>query len=73
MEKVYLLYRTDEHLSHASKELIFVGSLLCHCITAAKKDGATDEQLKSLYLRGQSQCNNTENEYLAETYNIDEF
>ena len=45
--QVYFLYRTDEHLSTDSKELLFIGNLP-NCIKAARKFNATDTQINEL-------------------------
>lgn len=55
--QVYFLYRTDEHLSTGSKELLFIGNLP-NCMKAARKFNATDTQINELGYQKQSQLNN---------------
>ena len=73
MDKVYLLFRTDEHLSNFSKELLFAGNSVESCITATKRFGATQLQLRQLRAMRQSQCTDSEEEYMIEEHNVNEF
>lgn len=68
--RIYLLYRTDEHLMADSKELLFIGSLKS-CIAASLCYNATENQKKQLSIYGQSQCNNTGNEFMIESHEWD--
>lgn len=45
--RIYLLYRTDEHLMADSKELLFIGSLKS-CIAASLCYNATENQKKTI-------------------------
>ena len=73
-KKVYALYRTDNWLTYASRELLVVAGSIRRCCKVAKDDGATKKQVEGL--RGyyhQSQCTNgTDHEYDIDTYTLNE-
>lgn len=70
--QIYLLYRTDEHLTNYCKELLFVGNLP-NCIKAARKFNATDTQINQLGYYKQSQLNNVGYEFIIEQYSLNEY
>lgn len=70
--QIYLLYRTDEHLTNYSKELLFVVNLP-NCIKAARKFNATDTQINQLGYYKQSQLNNVGYEFIIEQYSLNEY
>ena len=70
--QVYFLYRTDEHLSTDSKELLFIGNLP-NCIKAASKFNATDTQINELWYHKQSQLNNVGYEFMLEHHTLNEY
>ena len=70
--QVYFLYRTDEHLSTDSKELLFIGNLP-NCMKAARKFNATDTQINELGYQKQSQLNNVGYEFMLEQHILNEY
>ena len=71
-QQVYLLYRTDEHLSTDSKELLFIGNL-SNCMKATRNFGATDTQINELVYYKQSQLNNVGYEFMLEKHSLNEY
>ena len=49
--RIYLLYKTDEHLMADSKELLFIGSLKS-CIAASLCYNATENQKNNCQFTG---------------------
>lgn len=45
-KKVYALYRTDNWLTYASRELLVVAGSIRRCCKVAKDDGATKSRLR---------------------------
>lgn len=70
--QVYLLYRTDEHLSTDSKELRFIGNLP-NCMKAARKFKATETQINELGRYKQSQLSNVGYEFMLEQHSLNEY
>lgn len=70
--QVYLLYRTDEHLSTDSKELPFIGNLPS-CMKAARRFNATDTQINEFGYYKQSQLNNVWYEFMLEQHSLNEY
>ena len=71
MKEVYLLFRTDNWHSVKSKELVFIGDSVDKCCWAAHwQEGASNEQVKQLKGQNQSQCNNRENEFEIERWEV---
>ena len=71
MKEVYLLFRTDNWHSVNSKELVFIGDSVDKCCWAARwQEGASNEQVKQLKGQNQSQCNNRENEFEIERWEV---
>lgn len=71
MKEVYLLFRTDNWHSVNSKELVFIGDSVDKCCWAAHwQEGASNEQVKQLKWQNQSQCNNRENEFEIERWEV---
>ena len=71
MKEVYLLFRTDNWHSVNSKELVFIGDSVDKCCWAAHwQEGASNEQVKQLKGHNQSQCNNRENEFEIERWEV---
>lgn len=71
MKEVYLLFRTDNWHSVKSKELVFIGDSVDKCRWAAHwQEGASNEQVKQLKWQNQSQCNNRENEFEIERWEV---
>ncbi len=71
---IYLVYRCDEWLSSASKELTYVGSDLGDCIAqiVGHKD-CTKEQAEQLSLIMQSQSNNLGYEWIIDEVSLNCF
>lgn len=71
MKEVYLLFRTDNWHSVNSKELVFIGDSVDKCCWAAHwQEGASNEQVKQLKGQNQAQCNNRENEFEIERWEV---
>ena len=71
MKEVYLLFRTDSWHSVNRKELVFIGDSIDKCCWAAHwQECATNEQVKQLRRWNQSQCNNRENEFEIERWEV---
>lgn len=71
MKEVYLLYKTDSWHSTSSRELVFVGDSVDKCCWAAHwQEGASNEQVKELKERNQSQCSGKNYEFDIERWEV---
>ena len=71
---VYMLYRCDQWLSKGSKELVYVATNLEDGIAQIKAyRGCTDKQAEQIRKMMQSQCNNTDSEWLVEEIKTNTF
>lgn len=74
MKEIYILYKSDSWHSSDSMEVVFLGSSVENCCLAARKNGATNEQVTQLRDIRQSQCtSDSDYEYQIDHWNIDKF
>jgi hypothetical protein len=77
MEKIILVYRTDVHHSHESKELIGIAtskrnaSTICRAASWAEGDRLSKEQQDLLERIGQTQGYEGQGEFYTETWPLD--
>lgn len=72
--KVYLFYRTDEHLNYNGAELVYIGTdkeASIKKLMRLKREPITKEQAEQIRQMGQSQCR-MDYEWIVEGYETDE-
>lgn len=74
MEMIYIFYRTDQWLSNESREMVYISDSLENGIAQCKAyRDMTEEQAEQIREMQQSQCNNLDYEWIAETHKINTF
>lgn len=74
MEHIYFFYITDVWHSTASKELVYISDSLENGIAQCKAyRDMTEEQAEQIREMQQSQCNNSDYEWIVETHKINTF
>lgn len=70
--RLYALYRTDSWLTYASREFIGIYSDLSKLVKGMMKNHATPNQIHEVCEQGQSQCNNTNYEFIYDEVTINQ-
>lgn len=70
---VFLFYRTDDWNTHASKDLVYIGTNKMASVKKLMKldsEPITEEQAEDIRHMNQSQCNNVGYEWVVEEWQV---